>query len=172
MHPVKIQISLYICPVWSEFSLGTFWIAKDANFLHENIRRLSLDDRSASWFGSLFGTRQKVCFLSLWLLRFLWRNKKNISIFRWKMLYLKVWVNGLSWSKVSMSIVIFTVASFMNVNVWWKYMNWKSELNICTILSLVIAGLFFFSAPTCITCIKQLNFGLNRLTNLIFDHFM
>ena len=31
MHPVKIQISLRIRTVWSESSLGTFWIANDAN---------------------------------------------------------------------------------------------------------------------------------------------
>ena len=30
----KIQISLRIRAVWSEFSLGAFWIAKDAKFLH------------------------------------------------------------------------------------------------------------------------------------------
>ena len=32
--PVKIQISLCIPVVWSESLLGTFWIAKDATFLH------------------------------------------------------------------------------------------------------------------------------------------
>ena len=32
--PAKIQISLRICTVWSESSLGTFWIANDAKFLH------------------------------------------------------------------------------------------------------------------------------------------
>ena len=30
----KIQISLCICTVWSESSLGTFRIAKDAKFLY------------------------------------------------------------------------------------------------------------------------------------------
>ena len=30
----KIQISLLIFAVWSESSLGSFWIAKDATFLH------------------------------------------------------------------------------------------------------------------------------------------
>ena len=34
MRPVKIQISLRIRAVWSEFSLGAFWIAKVAKFLH------------------------------------------------------------------------------------------------------------------------------------------
>ena len=34
VRPAKIQISLRIRAVWSESSLGVFWIAKDANFLH------------------------------------------------------------------------------------------------------------------------------------------
>ena len=33
MHPAKIQISLRIRAVWSEYSLGAFWIAKDTNFI-------------------------------------------------------------------------------------------------------------------------------------------
>ena len=32
--PAKIQISLRIRVVWSESSLGAFWTAKDAKFLH------------------------------------------------------------------------------------------------------------------------------------------
>ena len=34
MRPAKIQISLHIRAVWSESSLGAFWIAKDAKFLY------------------------------------------------------------------------------------------------------------------------------------------
>ena len=34
VHPAKIQISLYISAVWSEISLGAFWIAKDTKFLY------------------------------------------------------------------------------------------------------------------------------------------
>ena len=34
VRPAKIQISLRIRAVWSESSLGAFWIAKDASFLH------------------------------------------------------------------------------------------------------------------------------------------
>ena len=34
VRPAKIQISLCIGAVWSEFSLGAFWIAKDAKFLY------------------------------------------------------------------------------------------------------------------------------------------
>ena len=35
---VKIQVSLHIPAVWSESSLGTFWLAKDAKFLHGDNR--------------------------------------------------------------------------------------------------------------------------------------
>ena len=34
VRPAKIQISLRIRAVWSESSLGAFWIVKDAKFLH------------------------------------------------------------------------------------------------------------------------------------------
>ena len=34
VRPAKIQISLRVRAVWSESSLCTFYIAKDANFLH------------------------------------------------------------------------------------------------------------------------------------------
>ena len=34
VRPAKIQISLGICPVWSESSLCTQWVAKDPSFLH------------------------------------------------------------------------------------------------------------------------------------------
>ena len=34
VRPAKIQIRLRIRAVWSESSLGAFWIAEDAKFLH------------------------------------------------------------------------------------------------------------------------------------------
>ena len=34
LHPAKPQISLGICPVWSESSLCAQWVAKDPSFLH------------------------------------------------------------------------------------------------------------------------------------------
>ena len=34
LRPSKTQISLGICPVWSESLLCTQWVAKDPNFLH------------------------------------------------------------------------------------------------------------------------------------------
>ena len=37
VRPVKIQIRLRIRAVWSETSLGAFWIANDAKFLHAEV---------------------------------------------------------------------------------------------------------------------------------------
>ena len=34
MGPAKIQIRLRIRAVWSESSLGAFWIVKEAKFIH------------------------------------------------------------------------------------------------------------------------------------------
>ena len=34
VHPAKTQISLGICPVWSESSLCAQWVVKDPSFLH------------------------------------------------------------------------------------------------------------------------------------------
>ena len=34
LRPAKTQISLCICPVWSESSLCAQWVAKDPSFLH------------------------------------------------------------------------------------------------------------------------------------------
>ena len=34
VYPAKTQMSLSICPVWSEFSLWDQWVAKDPSFLH------------------------------------------------------------------------------------------------------------------------------------------
>ena len=34
VRPAKTQISLGICPVWSESSLCAHWLAKDLSFLH------------------------------------------------------------------------------------------------------------------------------------------
>ena len=34
VHPAKTQISLGICPVWSEYSPCAQWVAKDPRFLH------------------------------------------------------------------------------------------------------------------------------------------
>ena len=34
VRPAKTQISLGICPVWSESSLGAQWVTKDPSFLY------------------------------------------------------------------------------------------------------------------------------------------
>ena len=65
VSPVKIQISLNIL-VWSESSLGTFWIAKDAKFLHSGNK----DSDQTAWMCILIRispgcTCLKVCFLTL-----------------------------------------------------------------------------------------------------------
>ena len=49
MHPAKIQISLGICPVWSESSLCTQWVAKDPRFLHVD----SEDAEQTGWMPRL-----------------------------------------------------------------------------------------------------------------------
>ena len=51
---VSDNVSLDMCPqqrfssactVWSEFSLGTFWIARDAKFLHADNKEIDLTAR-------------------------------------------------------------------------------------------------------------------------------
>ena len=64
VRPVKIRIKLRIRAVWSESSPGTFWISKDAKFLHVD----NEDSDQAAWMRRLiwvfFGpTLQKVRFL-------------------------------------------------------------------------------------------------------------
>ena len=49
MCPAKTQISLGICPVWSESSLCTQWVAKDPSFLHAD----SEDSDQAGWMPRL-----------------------------------------------------------------------------------------------------------------------
>ena len=65
--PAKTRISLGICPVWSESSLCTQWVAKDPSFLHANIEDLSdwadaQADLSLRWVHSHF-----VGFVMRWL---------------------------------------------------------------------------------------------------------
>ena len=66
--PVKILISLRIRAGWSESSLGAFWIAKDAKFLHANNK----DSEQTAWMRRLIvvsvGRRcREVCFLLTWI---------------------------------------------------------------------------------------------------------
>ena len=49
VRPVKTQISLDICPVWSESSLCIQWVAKDLSFLHAD----SEDSDQTGWMPRL-----------------------------------------------------------------------------------------------------------------------
>ena len=65
VHPAKIQISLRIRAVWSESSLGTFWVVKDAMFLHADKEDFNQTARMRSLIWVFVGcTYQKVCFLA------------------------------------------------------------------------------------------------------------
>ena len=66
VRPARIQISLRIRAVWSESSLGAFWIAEDAKFLHTN----NDDSDQTAWIRRLIWvfvgrTCQMVRFLTL-----------------------------------------------------------------------------------------------------------
>ena len=56
MRPAKIQISLRIRAVWSESSLGAFWIAKDAKFLPADNEDSDQSDLSLRWARMSKGT--------------------------------------------------------------------------------------------------------------------
>ena len=62
MRPARIQSSLRICAVWLEPSLGEFWIAKEARFLHLGNEYSDCTERMCSFVGF---TCQKVCFLTI-----------------------------------------------------------------------------------------------------------
>ena len=69
--PAKIQISLPIHSVWSESSLGAFWVAKDAPFLHVD----NADSDKTVWMDRLIWVFtglicQKVHFLMLQVMCF------------------------------------------------------------------------------------------------------
>ena len=64
LRPAKLQISLRIRAVWSESSLGSFWIAKNTNFLHVD----NEDSDQTAWMRRLIFvgcTCRTVCFLPL-----------------------------------------------------------------------------------------------------------
>ena len=48
VRPARIQISLGICPVWSESSLCAHWVAKDQSFLHADSE--NSDQTGHCWF--------------------------------------------------------------------------------------------------------------------------
>ena len=49
VRPAKIQISLRIRAVWSESSLGTFWIDKDEKFLYADNKDFDQADLNLCW---------------------------------------------------------------------------------------------------------------------------
>ena len=74
MHPAKIQISLRILTVWSESSLGAFWIAGDTKFLLADNEQSDQTVRMRMLIWVFVGcTCLKVCFLTFWLNKLLIR---------------------------------------------------------------------------------------------------
>ena len=67
MRTANFWINLHIHAVWSESSLGTFWIAKDAKFLNAD----NEDSDQTARLAYLSGM-----FLILWLMRSAWRFLK------------------------------------------------------------------------------------------------
>ena len=69
VHPAKTQISLFICPVWSESSLSTLWVAKDPKLLNADCEDWSnwSDWANAHADLSLLGKCNFVGFVMLWL---------------------------------------------------------------------------------------------------------
>ena len=72
VRPARIQISLHILAVWSKSSLGTFWIAKDANFFQEDSDKTGLI-RKLIWvfvgYGGMFSHVADQMFISVVLER-------------------------------------------------------------------------------------------------------
>ena len=65
VRPAKIQISLHIRAVWPESSLGAFWIAKDAKFLHGDIEGSDQIARMRKLIRVFIGcTCSDICFLT------------------------------------------------------------------------------------------------------------
>ena len=68
VHPAKVQIRLHICAVWSEPSLGAFWISKDTKLLHADNEDYNQIAQVHSLIWVFVGyTCQKVCF-NMWLI--------------------------------------------------------------------------------------------------------
>ena len=76
VRQAKTQISLGICPVWSESSLYAEWVAKDQSFIHANRKKDSDQTghmpRLISVFSGLTGH-----FVGFVMLRFTWNKQDN-----------------------------------------------------------------------------------------------
>ena len=71
VRPANIQISLHIRVVWSESSLGAFWIAIDAKFLNADDEDSNQTARMRSLIWVFVGrTCQKVRFITLRLVSY------------------------------------------------------------------------------------------------------
>ena len=80
VRPAKIQISLRIRAVWSESSLGAFWIAEDAKCLHVNNEDSDQTAQMRRLIWVFVGRAlQKVRFITL---RFVYRNTRCHGIKR------------------------------------------------------------------------------------------
>ena len=64
MHPAKTQISLGICPVWSESLLCALWVAKDPSFLHADSEDSDQTGRMPSLIWVFAGHRTTLLVLS------------------------------------------------------------------------------------------------------------
>ena len=94
--PAKTQISLGICPVWSESSVCTQWVAKDRSFFHQSLSdQSSLSARAIllvlSWGGSNYIEGLEIAF------SFILQNEFHSifsSIFHsaWQNLYFCNWI--------------------------------------------------------------------------------
>ena len=62
VHPAKTQISLSICPVWSETLLSTQWVAKDPRFLHVDSKDSDQTSGCPGWSESLLSA-QIICWV-------------------------------------------------------------------------------------------------------------
>ena len=94
VRPAKTQISLGIRPVWSESSQCAQWVAKDSTFLHadsESSLGAKLILLVLSWGGSIHFTgyrsqpKKQSHRLSLYLLRWGSRTRKDLSPYRHKL---------------------------------------------------------------------------------------
>ena len=57
VRPAKTQISLGICPVWSESSLCAQWVTKDPSFLHADSKDSDQTGRCQGWSESSLGAQ-------------------------------------------------------------------------------------------------------------------
>ena len=86
--PAKLQISLRICAGWSESSLGDFWIATDATFLHADNKVSSCGHSCGCtcWSESTLGAHVRWYVFSHWgsfvffRLRIYWTYRKSLLV--------------------------------------------------------------------------------------------